>query len=187
MMLCAIIFFISKSLCPIVSELFLWLPFYNPPQFHIRWFGSFVDYSFVSESHSCLVVFLYRRLRLWKTHCEIRETFHPFLRSYHHWSYPTHWSPPPPKLLLFPYIENYSNTTQPCLRVFIIEILPNQHISPLLRVIIIEVPQQRSWEYSTIPLLTSSHHDPWISFWRCNVCGPWIRLPPCYYTNIKCF
>ena len=68
MMIHAVISLIFRPWRPILPELFLWFPLSEPPQFHIRWFGSFVDHFFVSESHWCWVVCLDWRLRLWPTH-----------------------------------------------------------------------------------------------------------------------
>ena len=137
---------------------------------------------------SFINITLIKYSKSWNVHVlELRDTSNIIFRSYHHWSYPNHWYPPPPQIILFPYIESNRNTTQPCLRVFIIEGPPKQHISSILRVIIIEVPQHRYHEYSTIPPPYYNHHEPWRSYWIYNVCSPCIRHPPYCYINIKCF
>ena len=42
MILCTVISFIFRPWHPIVTELFLWFPVSEPPQFHISWFGGFL-------------------------------------------------------------------------------------------------------------------------------------------------
>ena len=68
MIICNVISLFFRSWCPIVSELFLWFPVSEPPQFHIRRFVSFVDYCFVFEYQRCWVVCLDRCPRLWSFH-----------------------------------------------------------------------------------------------------------------------
>ena len=97
---------------------------------------------------------------------ELRDTYQPFWRRYHHWSSPNPWYPPTPHILLSHSIDDHMDTPQPFLRVFIIEF-----------------PQPQSRKYSPIPLVSYSHHEPWRSPWGFNVYGPRIRNPPCFCIN----